>query len=164
MLNNNILNIKLALLFIFFLFCHQQAMIPYNMYHQHTLEGRNPSIRLNAAWVWQKLPRRLSSNFNPWFSLAAEFRSEGSTDKLNGSFLLWSVLHIFPIHKTFISLYKKSTFPALNRAPRKYGNPDLGKGSTQKKRFLSGIARMMGGGSTHARIFWPSFKKCIFGQ
>ena len=125
MLNNNILNIKLALLFIFFLFCHQQAMIPYNMYHQHTLKSRNPSIRLNAAWVWQKLPRRLSSNFNPWFSLAAEFRSEGSTDKLNGSFLLWSVLHIFPIHKTFISLYKKSTFPALNCAPRKYGNPDL---------------------------------------
>ena len=40
----------------------------------------------------------------------------------------------------------------------------LGKGSTQKKRFLSGIARMMGGGSTHARIFWPSFNKCIFGQ
>ena len=27
----------------------------------------------------------------------------------------------------------------------------------RKKRFLSGIARIMGGGSTHARIFWPSF-------
>ena len=26
-----------------------------------------------------------------------------------------------------------------------------------KKRFLSGIARMMGGGSTHARIFGPLF-------
>ena len=26
----------------------------------------------------------------------------------------------------------------------------LGKGSTEKKRFLLGIARMMGGGSTHA--------------
>ena len=35
--------------------------------------------------------------------------------------------------------------------------PGLGKGSIEKKRFLSGIARMMGGGSTHARIFWPSF-------
>ena len=34
----------------------------------------------------------------------------------------------------------------------------------RKKRFLSGIARMRGGGSTHARIFWPFFKKCIFGQ
>ena len=33
----------------------------------------------------------------------------------------------------------------------------LGKGSIEKKRFLSGIARIMGGGSTHARIFWPSF-------
>ena len=41
----------------------------------------------------------------------------------------------------------------------------LGKTSIEKKRFLSGIARMMGGrGSTHARIFWPFFKKCIFGQ
>ena len=33
----------------------------------------------------------------------------------------------------------------------------LGKTSIEKKRFLSGIARIMGGGSTHARIFWPSF-------
>ena len=33
----------------------------------------------------------------------------------------------------------------------------VGKGSTGKKRFLSGIARMMGGGSTRARIFLPSF-------
>ena len=31
-----------------------------------------------------------------------------------------------------------------------------------KKRFLLGIARLRGG-STHAQIFWPSFKKCIFG-
>ena len=31
------------------------------------------------------------------------------------------------------------------------------EGVNGKKRFLSGIARMMGGGSTHARIFWPSF-------
>ena len=34
----------------------------------------------------------------------------------------------------------------------------------RKKRFLSGIARTRGGGSTRARIFWPFFKKCIFGQ
>ena len=35
----------------------------------------------------------------------------------------------------------------------------LGKGSIEKKRFLSGIARIRGGGrgSTHAQIFWPSF-------
>ena len=33
----------------------------------------------------------------------------------------------------------------------------LGKTSIEKKRFLSGIARIMGGGSTHARIFWPLF-------
>ena len=31
----------------------------------------------------------------------------------------------------------------------------------EKKRFLSGIARMMGGGSTHARIFWPFFPPCF---
>ena len=40
----------------------------------------------------------------------------------------------------------------------------LGKTSMKKKCLLSGIARMRGGGSTHARIFWPFFKKCIFGQ
>ena len=41
----------------------------------------------------------------------------------------------------------------------------LGKRSIEKKRFLSDIARMRGGGgSTHARIFRPSFSKCIFGQ
>ena len=34
----------------------------------------------------------------------------------------------------------------------------------EKKRFLSGIALMREGGSNHARIFWPFFKKCIFGQ
>ena len=34
---------------------------------------------------------------------------------------------------------------------------NLREGLNEKKRFLSGIARMMGGGSTHARIFWPSF-------
>ena len=27
----------------------------------------------------------------------------------------------------------------------------------EKKRFLSGIAQIRGGGSTHAPIFWPSF-------
>ena len=32
----------------------------------------------------------------------------------------------------------------------------LGKGSIEKKRFLSGIARIRVG-STHAQIFWPSF-------
>ena len=30
----------------------------------------------------------------------------------------------------------------------------------EKKRFLSGIARMKGG-STHARIFWPFFPPCF---
>ena len=36
----------------------------------------------------------------------------------------------------------------------------------KKKRFLSGIVRIRGWGrgSTHARICWPFFKKCIFGQ
>ena len=34
----------------------------------------------------------------------------------------------------------------------------LREGLNGKKRFLSGIARIRGeGGSTHARIFWPSF-------
>ena len=33
----------------------------------------------------------------------------------------------------------------------------LGKRSIEKKRFLSGIARMREGGSTHTRIFWPPF-------
>ena len=32
---------------------------------------------------------------------------------------------------------------------------DLGKGSTQKKRFLSGIARMMGGGLPMPEFFGP---------
>ena len=162
MLNNNILNIKLAVLFIFFLFCHKHDPLSY-VPSTYTLESRNPSIRLNFAWVWQKLPRRLSSNFNPWFSLAAEFRSEGSTDKLNGSFLLWSVLHIFPIHKTFISLYKKSTFPALNCAPRKYGNPDLAAHVNQN--FQEKVFTILGtiiADISHNR--WCTFfKRCTFG-
>ena len=33
----------------------------------------------------------------------------------------------------------------------------------EKKRFLSGIARMRGGGPNHARIFWP-FQEVHFGQ
>ena len=42
----------------------------------------------------------------------------------------------------------------------------LREGLNGKKRFLSGINRMrgVGGRSTHAQIFWPFFKKCIFGQ
>ena len=55
----------------------------------------------------------------------------------------------------------------LDPAPliRKYNQKNKqGKGSIEKKSFLSGIAQIMGGGSTHARIFWPSFKKCFFGQ
>ena len=32
-----------------------------------------------------------------------------------------------------------------------------GRGQLKQKRFLSGIARIMVGGATHARIFWPSF-------
>ena len=38
----------------------------------------------------------------------------------------------------------------------------LGKASMKKKRFLSGIARMRGGGSTRARIFWPFFQEVHF--
>ena len=34
----------------------------------------------------------------------------------------------------------------------------------EKKTFSSGIARMRGRGSTHAQIFGPFFKKCIFVQ
>ena len=34
---------------------------------------------------------------------------------------------------------------------------ELGNTSIEKKRFLSGIARMRRGGSTHARIFRPPF-------
>ena len=35
----------------------------------------------------------------------------------------------------------------------------------EKKMFYSVIARIRGvGGSTHARIFLPFFKKCIFGK
>ena len=41
------------------------------------------------------------------------------------------------------------------------GKYSLGKTSTAKKRFLSGIARMMWGGSTHARIFWPFFRSAF---
>ena len=37
----------------------------------------------------------------------------------------------------------------------------LGKTSMKKKCLLSGIARMRGGGSTHARIFWP-FQRSAF--
>ena len=33
-----------------------------------------------------------------------------------------------------------------------------------KKTFSFGHCPNDGGGSTHARMFWPSFKKCIFGQ
>ena len=33
----------------------------------------------------------------------------------------------------------------------------LREGLNEKKRFLSGIAQIRGGGSTHARIFWPLF-------
>ena len=33
----------------------------------------------------------------------------------------------------------------------------LGKGSSEKSRLLSGIARKWGGGFTDARIFWPFF-------
>ena len=47
---------------------------------------------------------------------------------------------------------------------RQPNHSNLGKTSMKKKRFLSGIARMRGGGSSHARIFWPFLKKCIFGQ
>ena len=32
-----------------------------------------------------------------------------------------------------------------------------GRDPMKKKRFLSGIAQKMGGGSTHGRNFWPSF-------
>ena len=35
--------------------------------------------------------------------------------------------------------------------------PWEGKTSEEKKRFLSGIAQIRGGGSTHAQIFWPLF-------
>ena len=39
----------------------------------------------------------------------------------------------------------------------------LGKGSIEKKkRFLSGIARIRGGGSTHARIFGPLFRSAFW--
>ena len=34
----------------------------------------------------------------------------------------------------------------------------------EKKTFSFGHCPNEGGGSTHARIFWPSFKKCIFVQ
>ena len=34
---------------------------------------------------------------------------------------------------------------------------DKGRPQLKKKRFLSGIAQIRGGGSTHARIFWPPF-------
>ena len=37
----------------------------------------------------------------------------------------------------------------------------LRKTSTGKKRFLSGIARIRGGGSTHARIFGPFFYQVL---
>ena len=38
------------------------------------------------------------------------------------------------------------------------------EGLNEKKRFLSGIARMMGGGSTHARIFDPLFRSAFLGN
>ena len=38
---------------------------------------------------------------------------------------------------------------------------DLGKGSTEKKRFLSGIARMMGGGSM-PEFFGPLFRSAFW--
>ena len=37
----------------------------------------------------------------------------------------------------------------------------LGKTSMKKKRFLSGIAQMMWGGSTHVRIFGPLFRSAF---
>ena len=40
----------------------------------------------------------------------------------------------------------------------------LGKTLIEKKTFSFGHCPNNGGGSTHAQIFWPSFKKCIFGQ
>ena len=64
------------------------------------------------------------------------------------------------------SIYSKTCLFTLDGVWLVALNSQLGKTSTEKKRFLSGIARMRegGGGSTHARFFWPFFKKCIFGQ
>ena len=38
------------------------------------------------------------------------------------------------------------------------------EGLNGKKTFSFGHCPNEGGGCTHARIFWPFFKKCIFGQ
>ena len=38
---------------------------------------------------------------------------------------------------------------------------ELREGLNEKKRFLSGIARIRGGGSTHARIFGPLFRSAF---
>ena len=39
-----------------------------------------------------------------------------------------------------------------------------GRGQRKKNVFFWALPQRWGGGSTHARIFWPSFNKCIFGQ
>ena len=53
------------------------------------------------------------------------------------------------------SVWFASTWSDLDNFQKFFQN--LREGVNEKKRFLSGIARMMGGGPTHARIFWPSF-------
>ena len=40
----------------------------------------------------------------------------------------------------------------------------LGKISIEKNVFFRALPKWGGGRSTHARFFWPFFKKCIFGQ
>ena len=59
--------------------------------------------------------------------------------------------------------YNVITYKKIKRNTKKIKIADFREGLNGKKRFLSGIARISGG-STHARIFWPSIKKCIFGQ
>ena len=49
--------------------------------------------------------------------------------------------------------FRETTLRSLTK-----GRPQL------KKTFSFGHCPIEGGGSTHGRIFWPSFKKSIFGQ
>ena len=65
--------------------------------------------------------------------------------------------------KPLLTLFA-SHFPYCSLA--KDWGQSVREGLNGKKRFLSGINRMrgVGGRSTHAQIFWPFFKKCIFGQ
>ena len=120
------------------------------LHFSYTMASLNCDISANN-WEFRMSYSSIFNNLSVFLQIATHIES-------HYSYFVNKEAWIWQIRLNSWKFYPRSKIVYKSAICDKFLVCISGKRSTEKKRFLLGIARMMGGGgSTHARIFWPSF-------